>query len=144
MNHDTEKIKGLSIPGRIAPYLVLVLMLAASVWLWRFWANAEKTMAQSRFDEVCERISQDIAESLNAYKMILQGGAGIFIASEEVTRDEWRAYFEYRQVQFLYPGIQGISFVKVIEPSELAQHVESVRAEGFPEYSVWPDGERDV
>ncbi|MEX2607614.1 MAG: PAS domain S-box protein [Kiritimatiellia bacterium] len=144
MNHDTVKIKGLSIPGRIAPYLVLGLMLAASVWLWRYWSNAEKTMAQSHFDEYCEQISQDITDRLDDYKRLLRSGVGIFISSEEVTREEWRAYYEYRQVRNLFPGIQGISFVKVIEPSELAQHVESVRAEGFPEYSVWPDGERDV
>jgi len=142
MTSNTASKQGRSIPGRIAPYLALALMLAASVWLWRFWANAEKTRAQSHFDEYCKGISQDIAERLNTYKMILHGGAGVFLASEEVTRDEWRAYYEYHQVRTLHPGIQGISFVKVIAPSELARHVESIRAEGFPEYSVRPDGER--
>ncbi len=108
MIQGAVKKQDLSILVRIVPYLVLALMLTASVWLWRFWANHETTMARAHFDEYCERISQDIAERLNAYKMILQGGAGTFIASEEVTREEWRAYLEYCQVRTLYPGIQGL------------------------------------
>ncbi len=31
---------------------------------------------------------------------------------------------------------------KVVPPAELARHVERIRAEGFPEYTVRPDGER--
>jgi len=144
MCHDAAKKQGLPIAGRIAPYLALTLMLAASVWLWRFWANVETTRAHDHFEEYCEEIRQNITVRLNAHKMILQGGAGIFIASEEVTREGWRAYVEYRQVQRVYPGIQGLGFAKVIAPAELAQHVEHVRAEGFPEYAVRPDGERAI
>jgi PAS domain S-box-containing protein len=59
-----------------------------------------------------------------------------------VTREEWRAYYEYHQGRTLHVGIQGISFLKVVAPAELARHVESIRAEGFPEYSVWPGGDR--
>ena len=119
-------------------------MLAASLWLWRFVADDETTKARNRFDEYCEAISNAIAGRLHNYKMILQGGAGLFIASEEVNREEWRAYYEYRQVQTLYPGIQGLGFAKVIPAADLARHVESVRAEGFPEYAVRPEGERDI
>jgi PAS domain S-box-containing protein len=32
----------------------------------------------------------------------------------------------------------------VIQPSELAQHIQQIRAEGFPDYTVRPEGERDV
>lgn len=142
MIHDAVKKQDRSILNRIAPYLVLALMLAASVWLWRFWANHETTRVRADFDEYCERISEDIAERLNAYKMILQGGAGTFISSEEVTREEWGAYYEYRQVRTLYPGIQGLGFAEAIAQDELARHVERIRAEGFPEYTVRPEGER--
>jgi len=76
--------------------------------------------------------------------MILQGGAGLFAASGEVTRDEWRAYFKYRQVKTFFPGIQGVGFSRVVQPSELARHIQGIRAEGFPGYTVWPAGERDV
>jgi len=142
MIKNAVKKPRLSVASRMAPCLVLALILAASVWLWRFWVNHETTMARDHFNEYCEQISRGIIERLNTYKMILHGGAGVFIASEEVNREEWRAYYEYHQVRTLFPGIQGIAFVKVVAPSELARHEESIRAEGFPEYTVWPAGER--
>jgi PAS domain S-box-containing protein len=142
MTNDAVGKQGLSIPRPIAPYLVLALMLAGSVWLWRSLANAEETRARDHFTEYCKEISQDITQRLNTYTLILHGGAGVFLASEEVTREEWRAYYEYHQGRTLDVGIQGISFLKVVAPSELARHVESIRAGGFPEYSVRPDGER--
>jgi len=144
MNHDAVKRQEISIPCRIAPYLILALMLAASFWLWRFWANAEETTARQHFDAHCEGTSQTIANRMYSYKIILHGSAGIFIASEEVNREGWRAYCEYSQISTLIAGIQGLSFVKVVAPSELARHVESIRAEGFPEYRVRPGGERPL
>jgi len=144
MTKNAFKKQGLSVASRMAPCLVLALMLVASVWLWRFVAHAETARARLYFDEYCEKISQDILGRLNTCKMILHGGAGVFIASEEVTRAEWRAYVEYHQIRPLFPGIQGIAFAKVIAPAELAQHVESLRADGFSEYTVWPEGDRAI
>jgi PAS domain S-box-containing protein len=144
MIRDAVKKQGRSISGWIAPYLVLALMLAASVWLWRFWANVETTREQIYFAEYCERISQDIAGRTDTHMSILQSGVAILIASESITREKWRSYYEYLQVQIQHLDIQDIGFAEVITPVELARHMERIRAEGFPEYAVWPDGERDI
>jgi len=144
MTNDAVKKTGTFNVKRIAPYLVLALMMAASVWVWRYSENGETAKARARFDEYCQEIVEDIIKRFSAYKMILQGGAGLFIASEEVTREEWRAYVEYHQVHTLYPGTQAMGFAKVVPPGELTHLVESVRAEGFPEYTVRPEGERPL
>ncbi len=47
MKNDAIEKQGLSIPSRMAPYLALALMLAGSVWLWRFWAHHETTRARA-------------------------------------------------------------------------------------------------
>ena len=76
--------------------------------------------------------------------MLLQGGRGVFVSSEDVTRDMWRRYCESRQILTYFPSVQGLGFARVIQPSELAQHIKGIKAEGFPDYTVWPSGERDV
>ncbi len=136
--------QGLPVAGRIAPHLVLALMLSASVWGWRFWANAEQAGAQSHFNEYCERISQDITGRVHAYRRVLQSGAGIFVASENVTRQEWRAYFEYRTARTQFPGMLAFAYAEVVAPAGLAQHVARIQTEGFPEYRVWPEGDRPL
>jgi CHASE1-domain containing sensor protein len=41
-----------------------------------------------------------------------------------------------------YPGIQGIGFAEYFPGSRLDEHTEAVRADGFPGYSVYPEGYR--
>lgn len=121
---------------------MLVLMTSASIWLWRFWANAETARARTHFEGYCENIGRDITDRIHTYRRILQSGVGIFIASEEVTREEWRAYYEYRKARTELFGMQAFAFAKVVTPGELTRHVDRIRAEGFPEYTVWPEGDR--
>ncbi len=98
---------------------------------------------ERRFNEYVDRVIADTTKRLQRYEMILRGGAGVFAASEEVTRDEWQAYYKHQQVDTLYPGVQRIAFSRIITHRELAQHIEGVRAEGFPDYTVWPAEDRE-
>ena len=144
MLHGAVKKESPSFFKQIAGYLLLAAMLAASVWLWRFLDNVEKTESQARFAAYCEKIRASITHRLHDYEMILKGGAGLFYAFKDVSQAQWRAYVEYRQVKTFYPGIQGIGFAEVVPAAELQRHVEMVRAEAFPEYTVRPEGERAI
>ena len=144
MLHGAVKKESPSFFKQIAGYLLLAAMLAASVWLWRFLDNVEKTESQARFAAYCEKIRASITHRLRDYEMILKGGAGFFYAFKDVSQAQWRAYVEYRQVKTFYPGIQGIGFAEVVPAAELQRHVEMVRAEAFPEYTVRPEGERAI
>ena len=130
---------------KILPYLVLAVLLALSVLVWQFYENYALERAERRYNDSVDSVVNDITGRLHNYEMILMGGAGVFAASEAVTREEWEAYFEYQQkITTLYPGIQSIAVSRVVWPPELAQQIEEIRAEGFPDYTVWPEGEREV
>jgi PAS domain S-box-containing protein len=111
---------------------------------WRFYENTVTERERRGFDAYVEQLDAEIIRHLDRYKMILHGGAGVFAASEEMTREEWRDYYAYHEVQTLFPGIQAIGFAQAVPHSELAQHIQAVRAEGFPDYTVWPAGQRDM
>ncbi len=127
----------------IFPYLALIILLFLSVLVWQYYKNTTLAREERRFNESVDRVISDTTERLHRYEMILLGGAGVFAASEEVTRDEWQAYYKHQQVDTLYPGVQRIAFSRIITHRELAQHIEGVRAEGFPDYTVWPAGDRE-
>lgn len=61
-----------------------------------------------------------------------------------VERDEWQSYVESLNITKSHPGIQGLGFAKVISPQEKNIFVDSVRAEGFPDFSLTPAGDRDI
>jgi hypothetical protein len=144
MMNDEKAIRAHSPARKLLPYVVLAILLSLSVAAWLFFKNLYVERAQQRFDEYITEKTSSIVDRLGKYQMILQGGVGLFMASEHVSRAEWQAYVGYSQIKTLYPGVQGMGFSKVIQPPELISHIRSIRAEGFAGYTVWPGGHRDV
>lgn len=129
---------------RFIPIAVLVICVISSFMLWHFSRRYFIAIEERRFDSRTNEITLRIVNKLNLNGAILRGGVGLFRASESVTRQEWHDYVEILQLAELYPGIQGVGFSKMISPSDLDSHIREVRAEGFPDYTVRPEGERGI
>lgn len=129
---------------KLLPFVALVVCLFLTVSVWKFWRSSEKEVKLYRFDEYTGNIVSNITRELNRCAMLLHGGTGLFAASEDVAREEWRAYYEYRQPPVFFPGILGIGFSRLLQPPEVEGHIQEIRAEGFPGYTVRPAGERDL
>ncbi len=67
-----------------------------------------------------------------------------FNASKTVSREEWRIFNQAQKVEKQLPGIQGIGFSLLIPHAELTWHIQGIRREGFPDYTLKPDGDREV
>ena len=100
--------------------------------------------AISQFSFASDQATLKIRERLNTYDLILKGGAGLFAGSDEVTRSSWRAYTERLQVEDSIAGVLSIGYSAVIQPDHLNAYITQVRADGFPEFTVWPPGGRDL
>jgi PAS domain S-box-containing protein len=127
-------------------FLPVAVFLVSSALLLLWWGeivSAQRRAEQEHFETDARRVAIKIAERLEAYDEILRGAAGLFAASEHVTRDEFRRYVDALQLDRTYPEVQGVGFVLRIDPAQLAAHVQSVREEGFPDYAVLPEGTRD-
>jgi CHASE1-domain containing sensor protein len=126
----------------IVPWLAagfgLLLVLAA----WQISRTATRDRMQAEFDSRSMQIEAAVLDRLRTYVEMLRGGVGLFAGSEHVTRDEWKAYVHALHVNQYYPGIQGIGFAEYFPGSRLDEHTEAVRADGFPGYSVYPEGYR--
>ncbi|MDO8891717.1 MAG: CHASE domain-containing protein [Sulfurimicrobium sp.] len=89
-----------------------------------------------------ERTREAVQVRMHAYEQVLRGGIGLFNASEHVSRQTWHDYVSSLNINENFPGIQGIGFSQYILPDELQRHIERIRSEGFPEYTVKPAGKR--
>ncbi|MCI5131536.1 MAG: hypothetical protein D3904_08420, partial [Candidatus Electrothrix sp. EH2] len=69
---------------------------------------------------------------------------GLFKASESVSREEWKAFADNLNIEKYYPGIQGIGFSLMVPPEKKEEHEQAVRAQGFPDYRIKPEGKRDM
>jgi len=66
------------------------------------------------------------------------------VASDSVTRHEWKLYIEHTLLEKTLPGIEGVGFCMIINKENLQTHIQKVREEGFHEYKITPEGDRDI
>ena len=148
MNQPENEVMGLSKgAGRRGVWLALALLLAgliATALAVRYTKSEVDAAAEMEFDFVCDEIRGKILDRLNAHEQILRSGAAFFEHSGGVNRQEWRRFTERQKVEQQLPGIQGIGFALLIPRQNLAQHVQDIRAEGFPAYHVRPEGQREI
>ncbi|MGZ5523624.1 MAG: CHASE domain-containing protein [Methylomonas sp.] len=100
-------------------------------------------LLETDFELESQRISNKISVRFSSYTQLLRGAAGLFAASDKVTREDWHNYVEKLDLDQNFKGMQGLGFAVVIPPDQLQSHIQAIRAEGFPDYVVKPEGTRD-
>lgn len=123
--------------------LTFVVLIAATVWMWREASQEGTRLSQARFAFQVKEAKFTVQQRLAAYEQVLRGGVGLFSAVPEVGRDAWRHYVSALEIGKNYPGIQGIGYALRVPAVELEAHTRAVRAEGFQAYAVRPAGQRD-
>lgn len=129
--------------NRPAWAVLLVYLLLALVAWYGLRMQAMKN-AERQFEMHVRDVTGSIEERLRQHEQILLGGEGLLVAREAVDRAAWRTYIERLHLKENYPGIQGVGFIKIIKPADLPAHIAAIRAEGFPDYTVHPPGERSL
>ncbi len=123
------------------PWVLVTGLLITVVITLSVKSSVERT-AQLEFASRCDEIQSRIIDRLNDYARLLESGAALFSTSENVTREQWRLFTQDLKVEQQLPGIQGIGFALLVPRDQLAEHIRTIRREGFPEYALKPEGDR--
>lgn len=134
---------GLSLTAK-PPWMVLLISVSVSIFAAYITDQQAEKTGSARFERQVEKLTFDIFHQLDTYSGLLRAGVGLFYASEEVDRDEWRRFVQTLEVERFYPGIQGIGYARYVRADEKAAFEASIRAEGFDGFAISPDGERPV
>jgi PAS domain S-box-containing protein len=125
-------------------WAVLAVSLAATLWGWRLAQESDERVAQERFTFRVNEVRESLHERLLAYEQVLRSGVGLFMASRDVSRQEWHLFVESLGIHERFPGVQGVGFSKLVPAPDKVRHEQDIRREGFPGYSIRPAGEREV
>jgi PAS domain S-box-containing protein len=126
------------------PWLVLGAGLAVTHGLWQSSRDDAVEVLEAEFEFAANKVVYAIEGRLNAHVQVLRGVVGLFDASEVVTRQDFRSYVKALLLDERYPGIQGVGFSLVVPADQKAAHTAATRREGFPDYAIRPDGEREI
>ena len=126
------------------PLFVLIAGLLATYLLHQSAVEDARGDLRDFFEYHTREVTARIALRMSAYEQVLRGVAALYVASSQVERDEFRQYIDALHLGKNYPGIQGVGFSLLIPPKEKDRHIETIRKEGFPEYTLRPEGERSL
>jgi signal transduction histidine kinase len=127
-----------------ASLLVLVTCLIVTYTSFYYTHVATEDKIQAYFDFRMREAIQLIENRIVAYEGVLRGTGGMFNASESVTRDGFKRYIASLRLADHFPGIQGVGYSILIRPEAKKSHIDTIRSEGFPTYSIYPEGERET
>ena len=130
--------------AQLLPWLVLAVCLAITYLSWQSAQHNAAQALQARFDYRVRDIAADVNKRMATYEQVMRGVDGLFAHSSTIERGEFREYITRLRLKENYPGIQSVRFVPIVPKAEKDSHIVAVRKEGFPAYTIWPEGQRDI
>lgn len=125
-------------------WLVYALVMVATIAVWKFLDSIRFTEAEKRFGEVAVVQRDALINRMKDYEQVLLGASGLFAASEVVSREEWRDYVNSLRLHQTLPGIEGVGYTVMVPAARKAAHEAQMRANGYPNYAIFPTGEREL
>jgi PAS domain S-box-containing protein len=124
------------------PFFSLLVGLVATLIATWLVANHFEIKAQAEFNDAAQTASESIDKRVEAYTALLRGCSGLFAVQRQVTAGQFRAFVDRLQVAEAYPGLQGLGYAVRTTLGEEQALALRMRAQGMPEFRIWPEGER--
>lgn len=127
------------VPPWLLTACVLLSGLAITFVSWFYSLDSSREAARLRFESAVDQVAGSVQRRLQSHEQILRGGAALFNVGTHVSREQWRAYVSALKIDETYPGIIGVGYAQRVPAADKAAHIATLRAEGFPEYTIHPD-----
>jgi CHASE1-domain containing sensor protein len=101
---DTETAAGRRFWRLAVVGLLLAILVTAA---WQRWLYRQ---TQRAVMEEAMRVEAELTGRVDAYIALLRGAAGLFAASDDVTREDFKLYVAQLDFARNYPGAQEIGF----------------------------------
>lgn len=126
------------------PYIVLVVLLTLTIGITFNFYRSAKSKDLIRFNSEVERIQTAFEMRFGLYISLLKGGRGFVETVDPLNRRSFAAYVKNLEIDKNYSGIQGIGFTKVILPDERDKLIQQMKTEGYPDFKIFPEGNRNI
>jgi PAS domain S-box-containing protein len=127
----------------VLPGVLLVCSMVLTIIAWYISHTNLEEKTNDRFEHGVSNIQSAIEVRMAAYEQVLRSAVGFFYASDTVTKRDWKAYIQTLHLQASYPGIQGLGYSIRLLPHEVNEFTNKVRADGSPDFQVWPTEPRN-
>lgn len=114
------------IPLVVSSLVVVIIFITAS--------NNEQKKMEVQFRQEASLIAAAVETTLGSVEQILATLGGLFIASQDVTREEFIAYVD--QVILKKHGVSGFSWNRLLAHDERSEFESNMRGQGFDNFVI--------
>ncbi|RYZ96223.1 MAG: hypothetical protein EOO68_17200, partial [Moraxellaceae bacterium] len=129
--------------GKVSAWPLLVSLLLLTFFITWIMHQQALRFTQVAFNTQVDDLVQSIQLRMRDHEQLLLGAKGLYEASKSVEREEFHLYINSLNIKKEYPGVQLIGFSQWIKHADLGNAIDQVREEGFPDFKLYPQGERD-
>lgn len=129
---------------RYLPLLSLIIFLLVTYQLWNSAQHEADEVLQADFNAQVQEVKNKIEIRMQNYEHLLRGVQGLFAATTQVDRNDFHAYANEVALEINYPGMQSLGFNLLIAKQDKLKHIASIRKKGYLQYSIRPEGLRDL
>jgi len=133
---------------RARPLLAALLLLGAGLaltgLLWQQASDSAAAQIEAELQQECSKIISSIDRQLKHHALLLRGFAGLFNASDSVSRRDFHDYFQALSVDAQRQGLVAVAFHEVVAATDLGRYLTQRHREGLTDYRIAPAGVRAV
>jgi diguanylate cyclase (GGDEF)-like protein/PAS domain S-box-containing protein len=129
--------------GNFSLYIIIIIGFLISIFSGWFISHYYEEKELLRLELASNEIVVLVQDRMAAYEQVLKSGVGFFKASDGVSRKEWAIFVKEHKLNENFKGIQGFGYSEVVLPNDKQQHEERIEKEGFADFKIRPDGQRE-
>lgn len=126
---DLKKNYPMKQPGQV---LFISWLLAALLFFGFYIRSVHES--DKHFNQIVSAVEPMIEARLNLYFSVLQSGTGLFAASDNVDRDEWKSFLAHGEFHKKLPGVDGLGVVYKVQRKNLEEFIYRTRKDGAPDF----------
>jgi signal transduction histidine kinase len=132
----------------VLPWLVLVIGIPASIFLYVFIQDSIENVARLRFEREAQDASSVIQGRLRSYSDVLYALRALFASETPINRRRFHRYLDSLDLKLRNPGFISLNYAAYVAGSNKSRFEEAVRNDtslsphGYPQFAIKPPGGR--
>jgi len=134
--------------SQVPTMLGIALSMGVGASLYVLTSNAIEHDASERFTSMARTAQATLNVRIKTYADVLRGTSSLFLATENVTREQFHRYVRGLEMATEFPGIETVNFARHITDAERDAFEASMRQQAgasgqdYPAFHIYPAGRR--
>ena len=129
---------------KFSPYLTILIGFLVSFLVGLFSYQYYQKQEQANLELKSYETVLLIKARMILYEQALKRGVNLFNTSDCVSRNQWEIFFKEQKLYENLKGIQGFGYCEVVLPDNKEEHEQRIKKEGFNDYKIYPQGQREL